>query len=26
MGKAYKEKRERKGTVIVPYTCRAKWF
>jgi glycerol dehydrogenase len=24
MGKAYKEKRERKGTVIVPYTCRAK--
>jgi hypothetical protein len=26
MGKAYKAKRERKNTVIVPYTCRAKWF
>jgi hypothetical protein len=26
MGKSYKEKRIRKGNVVVPYTCRAKWF
>jgi hypothetical protein len=26
MGKAYKQKRLRSGTVVVPYTSRPKWF
>jgi hypothetical protein len=26
MGKAYKQKRARKNSVVVPYTSRPKWF